>query len=131
MAADSNFLVPGGFAAFFVLWLVLVLVGFGGFVVGVIALINVATTPVERFGPWWDNTRQVWILGLAVAFVVPLGPLVAGISWFTTGRRGLHHGGVAGRPFWAGAPKPPPPAPPAWGAPAPGAWPPPPPAHRP
>jgi hypothetical protein len=131
VAADSNFLVPGGFAAFFVIWFVLVLVGFGGLVLGVAALINVATTPIERFGPWWDNTRQVWLIGIAVSFVLPLGPVIAGFVWFTTGRRGLRDSGVAGRPFWAGAPKPPPPPPPpGWGAPPP-AWNAPPPAGPP
>jgi hypothetical protein len=48
--------------------------------------------------------------------VVPFGTLITGIMWFTTGRAPLRAGhGVAGRPFWAGLPKPPPVmAPPGW-----------------
>lgn len=99
---------------FIFVWLVLFAAGLGGFVVGVIALIDLARAPVERFGPWWDNTRQVWLIGVAVSFLLPLGPLVTGIAWLTVGRRGLNQTGVAGRPFWAGAPKPPPPWPQPW-----------------
>src|SRR3954451_3245970 len=109
--ADATFLAPAGLGLFFVFWAGLMLVGFGGFVLAVAALINVATTPIERFGPWWDNTRQAWLIGIAVSFVVPVGTIVAGITWFTTGRRGLRDHGVAGRPFWAGAPRPAPPSP--------------------
>jgi hypothetical protein len=131
--ADNAFLLPSFGAAFVLLWFGLFVVGFGGFMLAVAALISIATTPVERFGPWWDNTRQVWLIGTAVSFVVPFGNLVAGFCWFTTGRRGLRDHGVAGRPFWAAAPRPAPPVapvPPAtWPPPAgPGAWPPPPPA---
>jgi hypothetical protein len=126
--ADAAFLVPGaGFGVFLLVWLVLAMVGFGGFIVGVVALIDVAQTPVERFGPWWDNSRQTWIIGIAVSFVLPVGPLVAGILWLGGGRRGLRASGVAGRPFWAGPPKPPPawgPTPPVWSGP-PGPRPPP------
>ena len=104
-----------GFGVFLLFWLTLVILGFAGFLVGVIALIDVAQSPVERFGPWWDNTRQVWIIGIAVSFALPFGPLITGILWFTGGRRGLRSVGVAGRPFWAGAPKPGPP----WGPPSP------------
>ncbi|HET7531372.1 MAG TPA: hypothetical protein VFJ98_10475 [Mycobacteriales bacterium] len=128
IAADSSFLVPGaGFGLFFLFWLGLFVVGFGGFIVGVIALIDVAQTPAERFGPWWDNMRQQWLIGIAVSFVLPLGPLIVGILWFNNGRRGLRTTGLAGRPFWAAPPKPPPPwgpTPPGW---APGPPPPPPP----
>ena len=119
LAAD--FLVPAGgaFALFFVFWLVLMVVGLGGLAVGIAALINVGSTPIEAFGPWWDNTRQMWIVGIAVSFLVPLGPLIAGILWFTSGRRELRDHGIAGRPFWAGAPRPQPPWPPAGVPPAP------------
>lgn len=55
--ADGLFIAEG-FSAFVVIWLVLAAVGFGGFVLGVIALIDVARTPLERFGPWCDNTRR-------------------------------------------------------------------------
>ena len=119
MIADHVLLVPE-LGAFMFVWLGFMVVGFGGFVLGLIALIDVARTPLERFGPWWDNTRQAWLVGLAVSFVVPFGPMVAGILWFAGGRAGLRSTGIAGRPFWAGAPKPPPPAwPPYWGPPGP------------
>src|SRR3954453_18622612 len=75
--ADAAFLAPSFGIVFVLFWAGLMLLGFGGFVLGVVALINVATTPIERFGPWWDNTRQVWLVGLAVAFVVPAGTIVA------------------------------------------------------
>lgn len=109
--AAETFLAPadGAFAVFFVFWLLLMVVGLGSLAIGVAALINVSTTPIEAFGPWWDNTRQTWIVGIAVSFVVPLGPLIAGIMWFTSGRRSLRDHGIAGRPFWAGAPRPQPP----------------------
>lgn len=107
--AAGNFLVVSGFGMFMVVWLAFMLLGLGGFVLGVVALIDVARTPIERFGPWWDNTRQAWLVGIAVAFVLPFGPIITGLMWFTGGRRGLRTTGVAGRPFWGGAPKPPPP----------------------
>ena len=119
VSADS-FLMAGGFGAFMLIWLVFAIAGFGGFVLGVIALIDVARTPTERFGPWWDNTRQAWLVGIAVSFALPLGPIISGFVWLTTGRGGLRTTGVAGRPFWAGAPKPPPPPwPPYWAPPTP------------
>jgi hypothetical protein len=116
--ADAAFLAPAGFGVFLLFWLVLAALGFGGFITGIVALIDIAQTPTERFGPWWDNTRQIWIIGIAVSFALPLGPLIAGIVRST---------GIAGRPFWAGPPKPPPPwgpTPPGW---SPGAPPGPPP----
>jgi hypothetical protein len=111
LAGEADFLVPAGgaFAVFFVFWLMLVLIGLGSLAIGIAAIINVSSTPIEAFGPWWDNTRQTWILGIAVSFVVPFGPLIAGIIWFTSGRRSLRDHGIAGRPFWAGAPRPQPP----------------------
>jgi hypothetical protein len=127
VVADPAFLVPSaGLGLFMLFWLGLVAVSLGGFVLGIVALIDVAQTPVDRFGPWWDNTRQTWIIGIAVSFLIPAGSLVAGILWFSGGRRGLRRFGLAGRPFWAGPPKPPPPwgpTPPAWSA-APGPPPP-------
>jgi hypothetical protein len=118
--ADPTLLAPAGFGLFMVVWLGVVALSLGGFLVGVVALIDVAQTPVDRFGPWWDNTRQIWIIGIAVSFLIPAGSLVAGILWFSGGRRGLRATGVAGRPFWAGAPKPPPP----WSPTPPGSTPP-------
>src|SRR5450432_1110883 len=94
------------FSAFFVGMFVLFAVVYG---VGIAALISIARTPDVLFGPWWDNTKQVWILGIAVSFFVPLGSLISGIMWFTTGKGPLRHGShTAGRPFWTGPPKPPP-----------------------
>jgi hypothetical protein len=121
--ADPLFLAPASFGLFMLFWLVLMALSLGGFLVGLVAFIDVAQTPVDRFGPWWDNTRQAWIIGIAVSVLIPAGPLVAGILWFGGGRRGLRTFGVAGRPFWAGAPRPTPP----WGATPPGSAPPPPP----
>ena len=110
--AAETFLVPasGAFALFFVFWIGAMLVTVGGLVFGVAALINVSSLPYEAFGPWWDNQRQAWIVGIAVSFLIPLGSLIVGIMWFTSGRRGLRDHGVAGRPFWSGAPRPQPPA---------------------
>jgi hypothetical protein len=107
--------VPAAFSLFFVFFALISLAGIAGLVLGVSALISVAGTPTEAFGPWWDNTRQLWLIGIAVAFVVPFGTLIAGIMWFSSGRAPLRAGhGFAGRPFWAGPPKPPPVAPPGW-----------------
>ena len=88
--ADAAFLMPSaGFGLFMLFWLGFFAVSLGGLIVGIVALIDVAQTPVDRFGPWWDNTRQTWIIGIAVSFVVPAGPLIAGILWFSGGRRGV------------------------------------------
>lgn len=94
------------FVAFALAWLTLM----GGVVLAIAALVSVAGTPTEAFGPWWDNTRALWLIGIAVGFVVPFGTLITGIMWFNSGRAPLRAGqGFAGRPFWAGPPKPPPP----------------------
>jgi hypothetical protein len=119
-------MVPVGAGAgllFFLFFGFVFLTAIGGLVIGVAAIINVATTPAERFGPWWDNTKQMWLIGIAVGYVIPLGTIIAGIAWFTGGRRGLSTYGVAGRPFWAGPPKPAPIAgPPGYGPPPPSTW---------
>lgn len=109
------FAVPA-FGAFFIFFGLIWLAGVGGFILGICALVSVGRTPTEWFGPWWDNTKQTWMIGIAVGFVVPFGTLVAGYLWFHSGRAPLRAGyGVAGRPFWAGPPKPvPPPPPPGW-----------------
>jgi hypothetical protein len=101
-----------GAGAFFALFTLIMIAAFAGLVMGVIALISVATTPAERFGPWWDNTKQIWIIGIAVGYVIPFGTIIAAIAWFTGGRRGLATTGTAGRPFWSGPAKPAPIAPP-------------------
>ena len=94
------------------IWLAFIVFGLGGYIVGIAALISVAQSPVEAFGPWWDNTRQTWIIGIAVSFLLPFGPIISGLMWFTTGKHGLRYGPFYGRPFWAGAPRPAPPPPP-------------------
>jgi hypothetical protein len=103
---STNAAFPVAFFFFFgAIWLV----AGAMYIVGIAALISVARHPTQAFGPWWDNTKQTWIIGLAVAFFVPFGPLVAGISWFSSGKGPLRRGAPqAGRPFWSGAPKPPP-----------------------
>lgn len=106
------FLFPA-FGLFFVFVSLIWLAAFGGLIFAVAALISVSQTPTEAFGPWWDNTKQLWIIGLVVGFFVPFGNLIAGYMWFSSGRAPLRAGhGIAGRPFWAGPPKPPPTAPP-------------------
>jgi hypothetical protein len=106
------FAVPA-FGLFFGFIMAIWLVGFSALILAIAALVSVAKTPTEFFGPWWDNTKQTWIIGIAVSFVVPFGTLIAGIMWFNSGRAPLRAGrGIAGRPFWAGPPKPPPAMPP-------------------
>jgi hypothetical protein len=109
------FLFPA-FGLVFVVFAVLWLAAIGGFFLGIAALISVARMPQEAFGPWWDNTRQTWLVGIAIGFVIPCGTLIAGIMWFSSGKAPLRAGQpYAGRPFWAGPPKPPPlPTPPGW-----------------
>jgi hypothetical protein len=108
-------LVPG-FSAFFIFFALIWLASIAGFVIGIAALISVSKLPSEAFGPWWDNIKQTWLIGIAVGFVVPFGTLITGILWFNSGRTTLRTVGVAGRPFWAGPPKPPPlQPPPGWG----------------
>jgi hypothetical protein len=102
------FAIPA-FGLFFLFFGVLWLATFGGVILAIAALISVAKTPSHVFGPWWDNTKQVWLIGIAVGFVVPFGAIVAGFIWFHSGRAPLREGrGYAARPFWAGPPKPPP-----------------------
>jgi hypothetical protein len=97
-----------GFGLFLAVWATLMLVAVGGLIVGVSALVSVARLPAEAFGPWWDNTKSAWLLGIAVSFVLPFGTLVAGALWFGSGKRTLLQTGTAGRPFWTGPPRPPP-----------------------
>jgi hypothetical protein len=103
---STNAAFPIAFFFFFgAIWLV-----FGAmYIAGIAALVSIARQPTDAFGPWWDNTKQVWIIGTAVAFFIPFGPLIAGISWFSGGKAPLRRGAPpAGRPFWSGPPKPPP-----------------------
>lgn len=85
----------------------------GGYLAGIAALVDVARRPSGAFGPWWDNTKSAWTIGIAVAFSLPFGPLVVALLWFGGGRRPLRWGRYAGRPFWVGPPRPYPPPPPA------------------
>ena len=104
------------FSIFFgLVWLGFMLLAFGGVAIAIAAIVSAARLPDEAFGPWWDNTKTTWLIGIAVGFVLPCGALVSGVYWFATGRRSLSRTGVVARPFWAGPPKPPPPvfAPPA------------------
>ena len=101
----SSVALPIAFSVFFVGMFLLFVVTYGA---GIAALISIARKPAEAFGPWWDNTKQTWIIGSAVAFFVPFGPLVAGICWFSGGKAPIRRGEQAGRPFWSGPPKPPP-----------------------
>jgi hypothetical protein len=106
-----------GLGLFFVVWLVLFVGSFAGIVFGVAALISISQLDATAFGPWWDNTKTPWLLGIAVSFVIPFGSLVTGIYWFWMGRPPLRTTGVVLRPFWVGPPKPMPPWPPQHGYP--------------
>jgi hypothetical protein len=117
-------------AFFMVVWGGLMLATFGGLALAVAALVSAANLPGEAFGPWWDNAKTPWILGIAVSYMIPFGTLVAGIYWFRTGRRGYRETGTVPRPFWLGPPKPYPPMPMAPYPGPPPAPPPPPPARR-
>jgi hypothetical protein len=129
--ASPMFLV-GGFGIFFVIILLLWLAALASFALGVAALVSVSKLPAEAFGPWWDNTKQTWLVGIAVSFFIPFGHLITGIMWFTSGRDPLRTGGIAGRPFWAGVPRPQPPLPPpGWPTQPPPGWPTPPPGYGP
>jgi hypothetical protein len=108
-----------GIGLFLVVWATLFFGSMGGIILGVAALISAARTPSETFGPWWDNTKSIWLLGIAVSFLVPFGSLVGGSYWFWTGRKGLRSTGMVPRPFWTGPPKPQPPYPPAAWSPSP------------
>jgi hypothetical protein len=100
---------------FFVVWGGFMLLTFGGMFLGIAALVSAARLPDVAFGPWWDNTKALWLVGLAVGFLVPFGSVIAGSYWFFGARRPLSSTGLVARPFWAGPPKPPPPW--AWGPP--------------
>lgn len=100
---------------FFVIWGTSMLGAVAGFVIGLSALVSAARAPAEAFGPWWDNTKTAWLLGIGISFLIPCGMLVVGIYWFWSGRRSLRATGAVARPFWVGPSKPPPVGPPsAW-----------------
>lgn len=91
---------------FFLFWVAVMAVTVGGVIVGIVSLISASQVPSEAFGPWWDNTKTAWLLGMAVSFAVPLGTVVVAWFWFTKGRAEYRATGVVDRPFWAGPPKP-------------------------
>ena len=99
------------FGLFFAFWAAFMLVAVVGVVVGISAIVSVSRLPAESFGPWWDNTKSSWLLGIGVSFLVPFGTLVTGIMWFRSGKAALVETGTAGRPFWVGPSRP-----------APGSW---------
>lgn len=102
--------VPVGL--FFVVWATFMVGIVAGLVVGLSALVSSARLPPEAFGPWWDNTKTAWLLGIAVSFMIPFGMLISGIYWFRTGRGSFRATGNVARPFWVGPPRPPPEGPP-------------------
>ena len=94
---------------FLLVWAFVMLLAVGGLALAIGAIVTVARLPAEAFGPWWDNTKTTWIIGIAVGFALPCGAIAAGGYWFLSGHRAYRRTGLAGRPFWAGPPKPPPP----------------------
>ena len=93
---------------FFLVWAFVMLLGFGGMALAIGAIVSASKLPAEAFGPWWDNLKTTWIVGIAVGFLLPCGAVAAGGYWFFSGRPAYQRTGVVGRPFWAGPPKPPP-----------------------
>jgi hypothetical protein len=95
-------MILGGF---FVFWFFLVFVLiFVPLAFTVWALIDVVRAPDAAFGPPWDNAKSMWILGIALGFVVPFGTLVAPVLWWTQIRPALRAGQLVPRPFWAPRP---------------------------
>ncbi len=113
-----------GFGALFVVWAVVMAASIGGTICAIAALVSISRMHPDAFGPWWDNTKTTWTVGLAVSFLVPFGAVVVGIYWFWKGKEPLPATGMVARPFWAGPPKPMPMYPPVGYPPA-GAYPPP------
>jgi hypothetical protein len=101
--AGPGLFFGGFFALFFFIWVV----AFASYGMGIAALISIARQPDDAFGPWWDNTKQSWIVGVVISFLLPFGTLVSGIAWFTAGKGPRRQGQyLLGRPFWSGPPKP-------------------------
>ena len=98
------------FTIFFVIaYALFFLIMFGGMLAAVLALVSAARLPAEAFGPWWDNTKTMWLVGIGAGFLIPCGAAFTGVYWFFSGRKALRRTGQVSRPFWAGPPKPPPP----------------------
>ena len=106
---EPNPFEVGFTVVFLVLYASFFLLAFGGMALAIAALVSAARRPAEVFGPWWDNTKTAWLLGIAAGFLIPCASVVTGSYWFFVGRKSIGRTGVAARPFWVGPPKPPPP----------------------
>jgi hypothetical protein len=95
-----------GFGALFAVWAVVMATSIGGMICAIAALVSISRMHPDAFGPWWDNTKTTWMVGLAVSFLVPFGAVVVGVYWFWKGKEPLPATGMVARPFWAGPPKP-------------------------
>jgi hypothetical protein len=93
-----------GLGGFFLLWGALMVFGIGTFVVAVCALVDVVRAPDQAFGPPWDNSKNAWTLGFALAFVLPAGAIVSAVLWWTQVRPALRAQTLVPRPFWAPRP---------------------------
>jgi hypothetical protein len=69
-------------------------------VIHIWAMVDVSQGRNEEFGPPWDNSKQAWLMGLAIGFFVPFGHIVAPILWWVQVRGPRKRGEQAGRPFW-------------------------------
>jgi hypothetical protein len=101
-------LFGGAFAGFFLLIMALTFVPL---VFCIYALVEAVRAPEQAYGPPWDNSKNAWVLGLALSFVIPFGTIVGPILWWMNGHKALRARTVVPRPFWAPAPRyyPPPP----------------------
>jgi hypothetical protein len=113
----------GGVAAFalfnlifFVIWGGLMAAGITFLVLHIVALVDVAKMQGWQFVPPGEPVKSSWLLGLALAFVIPFGGIVTTIMWWRQVRAPKRMGQLAGRPFWMSDPSIQPP-PPGWGPP--------------
>ena len=88
----------------FALFGIVVIAVLVGPVFTVVSLVEVSRTPEPAFGPPWDNGKNAWTLGLALAFVIPFGVFVGPILWWTQGHAALRQGQQVPRPFWSPRP---------------------------
>jgi hypothetical protein len=93
-------ILGGAFALFFLAMMALVLVPLG---FHIYSLVEVSRTPEQAFGPPWDNGKNAWLIGLAVAFAIPAGTIVAPILWWTQGHKAVGERRLVPKPFWAPA----------------------------
>lgn len=99
-------LLGGAFGVFFLFVMLLTVVPI---VFWVIALVEASKAPEQAFGPPWDNSKQAWLLGLALSAVIPFAMIVTPILWWTQVRPALRAGAIVPRPFWSSRPAYPPP----------------------